>query len=207
MSRPAALSLLATGAARILGRGLSDTELQAFEKYLGLLQKWQRVQRLVGSVDPGWVVRSLFLDSLLFLHLLPERVQRVADVGSGAGFPGIPIKIVRPRLALTLIESRERRASFLSTVIREIGLDGIQVRNTRAEELADESPHAFDAVVLRCAGDPTDVLPVTLRLVGPGGRIVMAGPPQTRPLPGIEWVEVPGSTPGSRRLFGVAAAQ
>src|SRR5688572_4764254 len=110
MSAP--LDLLESAGRAILGRPLDQHELAAFGKYLTLLVKWQRVQRLVGSSDPEWIVEHLFLDSLLFLQVLPAELESLADVGSGAGFPGIPIKIVRPDLRVTLIESRQRRVSF-----------------------------------------------------------------------------------------------
>jgi 16S rRNA (guanine527-N7)-methyltransferase len=201
-----ALETLASGARSILGRALTEPEATAFEKYLKLLQKWQSVQRLVGSSDPEWIVEQLFLDSLLFVRLLPAGIESLADLGSGAGLPGIPIKIVRPEMSVTLIESRERRVSFLSTVVREVGLGRIQVVHARAEEIAASTPGAFDAVVMRCAGDPGGVMPVAMRLVAPNGTIVVAGSPTERPIEGGEWVEVPGVRPGRSRKFVVFGA-
>jgi 16S rRNA (guanine527-N7)-methyltransferase len=199
-----ALDRLAVGARPILGRPLEESELNAFDRYLGLLQKWQRVQRLVGSPDPGWIVENLFLDSLLFLLVLPKGVTTICDVGTGAGFPGIPIKIVVPRLAVTLIESRQRRASFLSEVIRVLGLQGIDLRVIRAEDAGHEMIGSFGAVVLRCAGNIGDLLTPVARLVAPGGLVIWAGPPERHALPqGGEWIEVPGLHAGRPRLFAV----
>jgi 16S rRNA (guanine527-N7)-methyltransferase len=201
VSRP--VDVLAATARDILGRPITDREAGSFEKYLALLLKWQRVQRLVGSTDPDWIVRSLFLDSLLFLRVLPRTARSVADLGSGAGFPGIPIRIVRPDLAVTLIESRERRASFLSTVVRELGLEGTRIVSARAEELAGQIPGAFDAVLVRCAGNPEDVVPIAMRLVTAGGSVIVSAPPRVADVPGGPWLQVPGTAPGLTRGFGV----
>jgi len=200
---PAALDLLAAGAQSILGRRLGVLELGAFDKYLALLQKWQRVQRLVGSAEPEWIVENLFLDSLLFLRVLPPDLVALADVGSGAGFPGIPMKIVLPDLDVTLIESRQRRASFLTAAIRELGLVRARVVSTRVEGVPVGLLGAFGAVVMRCAGGVEELLPSVSKLVAPGGMIICSGPPARKHLAGGEWVEVSGYTPGRTRLFAV----
>src|SRR5215208_2420874 len=116
-----------------LRRPLSDEEGAQFSKYLNILTKWQKTHRLIGSVQPSWVVTNIFLDSLCFLELMPSGVSRVADVGSGAGVPGIPMAIVRPDVTFSLIEARERRASFLSTVVRELELAHVEVVARRLE--------------------------------------------------------------------------
>jgi 16S rRNA (guanine527-N7)-methyltransferase len=201
MSAP--LDLLESAGRAILGRPLDQHELAAFGKYLTLLVKWQRVQRLVGSSDPEWIVEHLFLDSLLFLQVLPAELESLADVGSGAGFPGIPIKIVRPDLRVTLIESRQRRVSFLSAVVRELGLDRIQLLNERFERLGPDTEGTFGAVVMRCAGDPEVLLPDARRLVSQGGAVVLSGPPEQRPISAGGWIEVQGVRPGQTRRFAV----
>ena len=200
------LDMLVAGAQSILGRPLGASELESFGKYLSLLQKWQRVQRLVGSSDPEWIVENLFLDSLLFLRVIPRDLVALADVGSGAGFPGLPLKIVRPDLDITLIESRQRRASFLAATMRELGLAGVRVVSTRVEAVPDALLGAFGAVVMRCAGDVKMLLPSVSKLVSPGGMVVCSGPPARTPLEGGEWVEVQGFRPGRTRLFAVFRA-
>ena len=197
------LGALASGGAPILGRPLYAAELESFDKYLKLLQKWQRTQRLVGSADAGWIVEHLFLDSLLFLRVLPPDVASIADVGSGAGLPGIPIKIVNPGVRLALIESRAKRSSFLSAAVRELDLRGADVVTARAEEYARDRGQTFDAVVMRCAGDFGALARAAQGLVAPGGVIVATGPPNPRSLDLGKWVEVPGVRPGSTRRFAV----
>jgi 16S rRNA (guanine527-N7)-methyltransferase len=198
-----ALDALASGAASILGRALGGAELAAFDKYLKLLQKWQKSQRLIGSSDDRWIVDNLFLDSLLFLRVLPAELGSLADVGSGAGLPGIPIKIVRPEVRVALIESRGKRASFLAAAVRELGLAEAYVIDRRAEEYATANPGAFDAVVMRCAGDFGETVKAASLLAHRGGLVVAAGPPKERALAVGAWVEVEGYRAGVTRRFAV----
>jgi hypothetical protein len=177
-----ALELLRERAAAILGRSLSPNESSAFAKYLELLLKWQKIHRLVGSSEPEWIAENLFLDSLLFLRVLPQDVASLVDVGSGAGFPGIPIKIVRPNLHVHLV--------FVG----------------RAEGAPSSMLRAFEAAVARCAGDPAALRPIASRLVRSGGLMVFSGPPVSKRVTGDEWVEVEGILAGSVRRFSVSAA-
>jgi 16S rRNA (guanine527-N7)-methyltransferase len=178
-------------------------ERDQFNKYLNLLARWQRVHRLVGSEDPVWIVEHLFLDSLLFLKLLPSNTRSLLDLGSGAGLPGVPIKIVRSEVEVTLVESRRRRASFLSTAVRELGLKGAYVIADRAEERLGELEGRFDAVVMRCAGDLDEMIPFAAKLVRAHGLVICAGPPRPKPLSQGEWVEIPGLETGVTRRFAV----
>jgi len=203
-SLAAALGTLGARGHGILGRRLTETELEQFAKYLQLLQKWQRVQRLIGSSDPGWIVEQLFLDSLMFLQVLPRGLTSLCDVGSGAGLPGIPIKIVSRELPVTLLESRQRRVSFLSEAVRVLDLGTTSVESTRAEAAPERLLGSFAAVVLRCAGPIDELVPVVSRLVSPGGVIVCSGPPERHTIPpGGEWREAVDPPAGRRRLFAV----
>jgi 16S rRNA (guanine527-N7)-methyltransferase len=198
-----ALEALAKGAASLLGRPLTRKERDDFDKYQSLLVQWQRAHRLVGSTDPMWIVEHLFLDSLLFGRLLPASVRRLADLGSGAGLPGLPLKIVRRELDLVLIESRRRRAMFLTSAIRAMKLGGVRVLEGRAELLMDQLGGRFDAVVMRCAGDLEAMIPLAAELVSEHGIVVASGPPKPKPLSVGEWVTVPGLTAGAMRRFAV----
>ena len=189
----APLTTLSRGAARVLGRGLTDLEADRFSKYLELLLKWQKSVRLVGRASPSWIVENLFLDSLLFLRALPGSFASLVDLGAGAGLPGIPIGIVKPETALVLIEARQRRASFLSTVVRELRLASAQVVNARAEGVVDRFSNRFDAVVMRCAGKPEALISIATRFVRQGGCVVVSGPPvRVRSSSSPDWIEVPG---------------
>jgi 16S rRNA (guanine527-N7)-methyltransferase len=192
---------LRQGAQKLLDRPLTDPEQDLFQKYLDLLRKWQKTQRLIGSSDPHWIVQNLFLDSLLFLKVLPKDVTTLMDLGSGAGIPGIPLKIVSPQLEIALVESRERRVAFLSTAVRELGFQGMRVVGGRAEEQIAELGGAFDVVAMRCAGRPETSLRLAARFVVPGGLVIASGPPTERPLSLGEWVTVLGPTDAPRRFL------
>lgn len=195
---------LRSGAAAILGRALTDPESVQFHKYVELLLKWQRSQRLVGSSDPAWIVDHILLDSLLFVGMLPPAARRILDVGSGAGVPGVPLKIVLADSAFTLLEARAKRVSFLSAVVRELALRECEVLNARLEAIPDERRGRYDAVVMRCAGDPTTLYGAAVPLLKPGGVIIASGPPRTRQAQLGDWREVEG--PRGRRLFWVYQA-
>ena len=198
-----ALRALAKGAEPILGRSLTPQERDDFSRYLALLVKWQRAHRLVGSSDPMWIVEHLFLDSLLFIKLLPSSVGALADLGSGAGVPGLPIKIVRREIDMVLIESRRRRAMFLTSAVRELKLEGVRVLEGRGESLVDQLRGRFDAVVMRCAGEVETMIRVAAEMVSELGIVVASGPPEPRPLLVGEWVTVPGVARGTTRRFAV----
>ena len=155
----------------------------------------------MGSVEPIWVVDNLFVDSLMFLKVLPPDVHDLADLGTGAGFPGVPLRIVQQDLQLTLVEARQRRTSFLSALIRELGLSDVRIVNERAEVLIERSELRFDAVVLRCAGPLSDVFPVASKLVKSRGIVVAAGPPEPTQNSSHEWVKV--ATSHRTRRFAV----
>jgi 16S rRNA (guanine527-N7)-methyltransferase len=191
---------LAHGAADILGRALTDAEAAQFDKYLKLLIKWQRSQRLVGSAAPDWIIDHIVLDSLLFTRLLPWTAERILDVGSGAGVPGVVLKIVREHTAFTLLEARAKRISFLSAVVRELALRDCEVLNGRLEAIANERVAHYDAIVMRCAADPATLIPIAVPLLRPAGVIIASGPPTRRPSRGGEWVEVEGPL-GTRRFW------
>ena len=195
------LEALANGAEAILGRVLDELERENFSKYLTLLLKWQKAHRLVGSDDLMWIVEHLFLDSLLFLRLLPSSARTLADLGSGAGLPGLPIKIVRRDMDVVLIESRRRRAMFLTSAVRAMKLEGVRVLEGRVEDLVSELRGAFDAVVMRCAGDIEVMIPVAADLLSDHGIVIASGPPNPKPLSVGDWVTVPGLRRGMFRRF------
>ena len=195
------LELLRRGAKASLGRSLDEREAELFRNYLYILTKWSRTGRLVGSTSPRWIVENVFLDSLTFLRLVPEEACSVLDIGSGAGIPGVPIKIVRPELSLTLLESRRRRVSFLSTVVRELQLSGVRVLHDRAEAVRAELARSFDVVVMRCAGDVGRLVPLAADMVVSGGKVVASGPPRPVKSQLGEWVTVDFGGGGRSRRF------
>lgn len=195
---------LDAGATKVLGHPLSALDRERFRNYMDLLLKWQRVHRLVGSADPNWIACHLMLDSLLFLRVLPAASHRVLDLGSGAGFPGVPIALVRPDLDVTLLEGRQRRASFLAALVRELPIANASVRGERAEAARAELGGAFDAVVMRCVGALTDAMPHAVSFLRPGGVAIASGPPRPdATVGGVEWVEVVSPAGATPRWFAV----
>ena len=148
----------------------SNTKLQT---YRDLLRRWnQRVDLVAPDTDDVWWEKH-FADSALALDALPATTGSVVDVGSGAGFPGMVWAILREEIALTLCEPRGKRAVFLRTVAREVGVD-VDIRQCRVEDLPSAT---FDAAVSRATFGYSGWLDVGRRLVRPGGFVLaMLGP-------------------------------
>jgi len=135
--------------ARQLGVHLTESNLAAFDLYRSELQKWGKIHNLAGNLSDHGILVLHFLDSLAFLQGLPRGANlRLADVGSGAGFPGLPIALARPDFQAALIEPRNKRALFLQNVIRRLDLKNVHVLNGRVEDFAPED-ECFDVVVSR----------------------------------------------------------
>lgn len=116
--------------------------------YTDLLLRWNRRISLTAIADPLEILRFHFGESLLAIATVPIRHGRLADVGSGAGFPAIPIRMVCKDIALTLIESNRKKAAFLAEVARELGLSGVQIHAERMEDIDDRNLR-FDFVTAR----------------------------------------------------------
>ena len=192
----------------VLGRPPTRPELDAFSKYLSLLLRWNRVHPLTGYHEREQIREKLFLDSLLFLQFVPRPDCRVLDLGSGAGIPGIPMKIVCPTLRMVLVEARRRRVSFLNALVRELMLDGIRVIGARAEVVLEEIPElaeSFDIVVARAFGPPAQAAQTALRFLKIGGTFVASGPPLQKrwqtPLSGTCRITVSPKSRAPRRFF------
>jgi 16S rRNA (guanine527-N7)-methyltransferase len=154
--------------------------MREFGRYLDLLILWNRSQRLTGVSSAAAIVDELFEDSLLFLSRLPAGRLKIADLGAGAGIPGVPLAIVRPEISMTLIEAKRKRVSFLSTLKRELGVENLEILEGRAEKLIHGSPElrsSFDVVVSRAAGPIKSVLPIAMSYLAAGGLYVGTAPP------------------------------
>jgi 16S rRNA (guanine527-N7)-methyltransferase len=116
--------------------------------YSDLLLRWNRRISLTTITDPLEILRFHFGESLLAISSVPIRHGRLADVGSGAGFPAIPIRMVCKDVALTLIESNRKKAAFLAEVARELGLSRVQIRPERMEDVDDRNV-GFDFITAR----------------------------------------------------------
>jgi 16S rRNA (guanine527-N7)-methyltransferase len=199
----------------LLGRTATPTERNAFGRYANLLVLWNRTHHLTALKTRADIARVLFLDSLLWRSLLPREPLRILDIGAGAGIPGIPLRMVDPSIALTLIESRRKPVSFLHALIRDLALSDIAVHHGRAEEISTELPELqgkFDFVLTRAVGRGSRVIEMAAPYLKPGGKVVASGPPVSKAMPKVEWpnaewkkVEFPGL--GLPRAFLVATIQ
>jgi 16S rRNA (guanine527-N7)-methyltransferase len=196
---------------------LSPAQLQSISTYIDILIRWNARINLTAIRDPEVIVtrhfgESLFAAAHLFPHetqvgtaalACPERNRRgcpaeqssavvtVADIGSGAGFPGLPIKLWAPTISLTLVESNHKKAAFLREVTRALTLTNVNIQNARAESLAAST---FDVVTLRAVERFQSILPTAAALVAPSGRLaLLLGASQEdkacASLPGFTWPE------------------
>ncbi len=147
--------------------------IEQLQSYLDLLVRWNARVNLTAVRDPGQMVTRHFGESLFAARVLlgdrETHAATLADVGSGAGFPGIPVKLFSPGLELTLIESQGKKATFLREVLRGLHLDGAQVFGGRAEDWGKTA----NLVTLRAVEQFERTLPVAAKLVAPTGRLCL----------------------------------
>jgi 16S rRNA (guanine527-N7)-methyltransferase len=173
---------LAQGAKR-LRFGLDKNQLETFRTYMEELEAARPRLRLTALTEPETIQRRHFLEPLALLVALEEMAplgETAIDIGSGAGFPGLPIKIVRPGLKLTLLEAHAKRAAFLRHLVQRLALEGVTVVNGRAEEVAHDLQHreAYDLALARAVAPLPTLVELTLPFLRIGG--VLAAPKGSR---------------------------
>lgn len=154
---------------------VSKAQIQAFTAHYQLLLRWAPKVNLTTVLDAEEAAVRHAVDSLLFHHVLPSNAHPLADLGSGAGFPGIPIAIQRPERRVLLVEPIRKRCSFLRTVVAELDLGAVQVVEGRLES-AGPLPRGLPAegIVSRATWDPTVYAPLAARALLPGGHLVVS---------------------------------
>lgn len=179
---------------------LTEEQLGRLAAYLEILHRWNARMNLTAVRDPEEVVtrhfgESLFAAQYLFPSCLVPPAECLVDIGSGAGFPGLPIKIWAPDLPVVLIESQNKKATFLREVIRALELRDISVSTNRAEEYAVPAPgkrRPVTTVTLRAVEKFDRILPVAARLAQPGRLALLIGRPQVaiaQAIEDISWSE------------------
>lgn len=166
--------------AESLGLSLSDAQIQAFEKYKNLLLEWNKVTDLTAITDEISIYTKHFLDSLTVFRLLKAPLNAsVIDIGSGAGFPGVPMKIYDDTISLTMVDSLNKRVEFLKTLTSELDLSDTLAIHGRAEDIFQDNEFRenFDCGVSRALAPLPTLLEYCLPAIKVGGYfIAMKGP-------------------------------
>jgi 16S rRNA (guanine527-N7)-methyltransferase len=194
-------------------RRLTTNDLQHISTYIDILLRWNARMNLTAIRSEEEIVTRHFGESFFAARHLFPRISLntsvpLADIGSGAGFPGIPIKLWAPEIALTLIESNQKKATFLREVVRVLKLTNVNIENARAETLP---PATFNVVTLRAVERFADVLPAAARLLAGSGRLALLIASSqlavAHSLPtGMSW-DQPVPIPGSRSRIVLVGRQ
>lgn len=160
--------------AKRMGIVLNEDMAQSFKRYEVLLVEWNEKINLTAITNTKDIEEKHFLDSLTCLKAMGTSEGRVIDIGTGAGFPGIPIKIAQPQLNVTLLDSLKKRVNFLNDVIDKLGLQGISAVHDRAEELARNNLYReqYDYAFARAVARLNVLCEYCIPFVKPGGCFV-----------------------------------
>ncbi len=156
---------------------LSDRQREQFYRYYELLTEWNRVMNLTAITELSEVVEKHFFDSLLLVRVFPN-IRTISyscmDVGTGAGFPGIPLKIVFPQLKITLLDSLKKRVGFLNEVIKELNLTEIAAFHGRAEDFGRNLCYReqFDLCVSRAVANLSTLSEYCIPFIKTGGYFI-----------------------------------
>lgn len=146
---------------------LASEARQKLLQFIGLIEKWNRTYNLTAIREPDKMLAHHVLDSLAVVPHVKGRA--IADVGSGAGLPGIPLALALPRSQVTLIESSQKKSAFLSQAVMELGLDNVAVANVRVESW--DTPQRFDCVISRAFSDVAEFVTLAGGLCAAGGLL------------------------------------
>ena len=189
----------------LLPFGIAPTDAQTarIREYLRLLLLWNRSMNLTAVTDPLEIVERHFGESMYAANLLPVENCRLADVGSGAGFPGIALKIAFPSIQLLLIETNKKKWAFLSEVVRSIGLTDVEILPERFENIR---PNRIEANIItaRAVGGFKELIRWSNRSLAVGGHLVLwvGAEDSTRIARSRGWIwQVPQRVPCSKSRF------
>lgn len=152
---------------------LKKEQTEKFYKYMNLLLEWNEKINLTAITEPEEVILKHFVDSLTISKYI-EKGSKLVDMGTGAGFPGIPLKILRDDIEITLADSLNKRINFLNEVIKELNLKNIQTVHTRAEEFGKNKKYreSFDIATSRAVANLSTLSEYLIPLVKPNGKVI-----------------------------------
>ncbi|MDH4162770.1 MAG: 16S rRNA (guanine(527)-N(7))-methyltransferase RsmG [Nitrospirota bacterium] len=170
-----------TDGAKTFGLDLTDEQVDQFLFYLVELEKWNRKISLTSIKGEQDIVIKHFLDSFSYLKgFEPSAGTRLLDMGSGPGFPALPLKIAIPGLAVTMVESVQKKAAFLRHMVRMLRLQNAEVADKRTDGLPASYVEQYDVVTARAFSDMPSALHEGRRFLKPGGLMVLSrGPEET----------------------------
>lgn len=151
---------------------LTQTQKEQFHLYLSLLQEWNEKMNLTAIVQEEEIIEKHFFDSLFSCAYFDYQDQSLLDIGSGAGFPGIPLKIVFPDLCVTLLEPTAKRVTFLHEVVTRLQLKGIVIVNERAEDYVKKARSYYDVVTARAVAHLPLLMELSVPLLRVGGTFI-----------------------------------
>ena len=174
LSRQHILDVLNNSKLELSGVQFSDERIGRFQEFCAILQKWNEKINLTSEKDARSILERHVFDSLQYLRWM-DPSHKTLDIGSGAGFPGIPIKIIYPDLELTLLDSQRKRCSFLREAIRSLKLASVEVAEGRVESFFNQESFSehFDRVCFRGYSSLDNCLSVGLPFLKPGGNIIL----------------------------------
>jgi len=159
--------------AKAFGIDLDERKIEAFELYLKELLKWNRKINLTAIRSEKGILLKHFLDSFSAYPYLPEH-SSILDIGSGAGFPGIPLKIVQPTVALTLMDSVRKKVDFQRHIIRILDLKGVEAIHGRVQDkgILPDLGGRFDIILSRAFSDLQNLLALSLPFLKRAGKVI-----------------------------------
>lgn len=150
---------------------VSEIQVDKFYNYMNLLLEWNKKMNLTTITEPEEVILKHFIDSITIITYI-KKAEKILDIGTGAGFPGIPLKIIEEDRNFTLVDSLNKRINFLQTVINILKLDKIQAVHSRAEEFVKNQRETYDIVTSRAVARLNILVEYMLPFVKIGGKCI-----------------------------------
>lgn len=156
-----------------LGINFLVEQTEQFFEYMNLLIEWNEKMNLTAIIDPEEIILKHFIDSITILKELEDN-SKIVDVGTGAGFPGIPLSIMNPTLKITLVDSLNKRLIFLQEVVNKLNLKNVEIVHARAEEFGQNKKYReqFDISTSRAVANLSTLSEYLIPLVKVGGKVI-----------------------------------